>query len=194
MSSARDRILACTVGLLRSRGVEATGVAEIVAESGAARRSMYNHFPGGKMELMIEATKLAGAAMNGVIEQLTAADDPLQSLDAFVDSWKSMLEGDDFHSGCPIAMATLGSFGTPELAAEAASAFSRWHGTLADQLLRVGLTAPRAESLASFVVSAIEGAVIQCIAYRSTQPLDVCRVHLTTVLVAATAAPSPLSR
>lgn len=188
MTSARDRLLACTIGLLRSRGVEATGVAEIVAESGAARRSMYNHFPGGKMQLMLEATKLAGAAFNTVIEQLTEADDPLQSLDAFVDLWKSTLEGDDFRSGCPVAMAALGSFGAPELAVEAATAFSRWHDTLSDQLQRAGISTPRAASLASFVVSAVEGAVIQCIAYRSTQPLDVCREHLRTVIVAARAA------
>jgi TetR/AcrR family transcriptional repressor of lmrAB and yxaGH operons len=182
MSSARERLLTSTVGLLRRRGVEGTGVADIVEASGAARRSMYTHFPNGKTQLMIEATRQVGEEMTGAIRSLTEADDPFASLEAFVDSWKTSMESDDFRSGCPVAMATLGSFETPDLAREAASVFSSWREAMSEQLGRAGLAATAAASFASFTVSAIEGAVVQCVAYRSTQPLDVVGEHLATAL------------
>jgi AcrR family transcriptional regulator len=182
MSSARERLVASTVGLLRRRGVAATGVADIVEVSGAARRSMYTHFPDGKMQLMIEATRQVGEESTGAIRTLTQADDPVASLGAFVASWKTAVQSDDFRSGCPIAMATLGSFDTPDLAREAASVFTNWQDAMSEQLRRAGLSATAAASFASFTVSAIEGAVVQCLAYRSTRPLDVVGEHLAATL------------
>jgi hypothetical protein len=120
--------------------------------------------------------------MNAEIQQLAAADNPLETLEAFFAYWKSVMEVDDFHSGCPIAMATLGSFDTPDLASAAAAVFASWQDSLSGQLLRVGMPAETAASLSSFAVSAVEGAVIQCLAYRSTQPLDVAHEHLAATL------------
>lgn len=182
MEGARKRLIACTIALLRRRGVGATGVADIVELSGAARRSLYNHFPEGKMQLMVEATRSAGADMTTALTQVTAGDEPLESLSAFVAYWKSVMTADDFRSGCPIAMAALGSFDTPELAREAASVFSGWNDALAEQLRRRGMTGTSAASLASFIVSAVEGAIVQCIAYRSTSPLDSTHEHLAATL------------
>ncbi|WP_235672512.1 LmrA/YxaF family transcription factor [Mycolicibacterium hodleri] len=131
---------------------------------------------------MVEATRYAGADMTTALEQFTAADEPLDSLSAFITYWKSVMTADDFRSGCPIAMAALGSFDTPELAREAASVFSSWNDALAEQLRRSGLTGTSAASLASFTVSAVEGAIVQCIAYRSTSPLDSAHEHLAEAL------------
>lgn len=182
MEGPKKRLISCTIALVRRRGVGATGVADIIELSGAARRSLYNHFPDGKMQLMVEATRSAGADMTTALERFTAADEPLDSLAAFIDYWKSAMNADDFRSGCPIAMAALGSFDTPELAREAASVFSSWNDALSEQLRRSGLTGTSAASLASFTVSAVEGAIVQCIAYRSTSPLDSAHEHLAEAL------------
>lgn len=182
MEGPKKRLISCTIALVRRRGVGATGVADIIELSGAARRSLYNHFPDGKMQLMVEATRSAGADMTTALEQFTAADEPLDSLSGFIAYWKSVMTADDFRSGCPIAMAAVGSFDTPELAREAASVFSSWNDALAEQLRRSGLTGASAASLASFTVSAVEGAIVQCIAYRSTSPLDSAHEHLAEAL------------
>lgn len=182
MEGARRRLVSCTIALLRSRGVQATGIAEIVQQSGAARRSIYNHFPSGKMELMVEATRVAGAHVNGAIRHLTEDSDPQDSLTGFVEFWKQAMIAEDFQSGCPIAMAALGSFDTPALARQAADVFSEWRDTLAAQLQAHGLTAAEAASLATFTLSAVEGAIVQAIAYRSTDPLDVTHEHMAALL------------
>jgi TetR/AcrR family transcriptional repressor of lmrAB and yxaGH operons len=193
VEGAKKRLITCTIALLRRRGVGATGVADIIKLSGAARRSLYNHFPDGKMQLMVEATRSAGADMTNAITQFTAADEPLDSLSAFIAYWKSMMEADDFRSGCPIAMAALGSFDTPELAREAATVFSSWNDTLSEQLRRSGLPVTSAASLSSFTVSAVEGAIVQCIAYRSTSPLDGAHEHLAATLKLHLSAPLALA-
>ena len=46
--------------VMRERGVEATSFSEVLARSGAPRGSIYHHFPGGKAQLIEEATRYAG--------------------------------------------------------------------------------------------------------------------------------------
>ena len=45
---SKAKLVAATADLLRRQGYHATGLAEIVAESGAPRGSLYFYFPGGK--------------------------------------------------------------------------------------------------------------------------------------------------
>jgi len=47
----RKKLVDATAALLRRQGYHATGLSDIVAESGAPRGSLYFHFPGGKDEL-----------------------------------------------------------------------------------------------------------------------------------------------
>ena len=46
----RERLIASAIDLVRARGVDGTGLAELLEHSGTARRSIYQHFPGGKAE------------------------------------------------------------------------------------------------------------------------------------------------
>ena len=47
--------------LLQRQGLRATGINQIIAESGAPRGSFYYHFPRGKDELASEALRTAAA-------------------------------------------------------------------------------------------------------------------------------------
>src|SRR5258706_426767 len=53
--TARERLIASAIEMLRRHGVAGTGLAELLENSGTARRSVYVNFPGGKSELMAEA-------------------------------------------------------------------------------------------------------------------------------------------
>src|SRR4051794_24575253 len=57
-ADTRTRMLETTARLLQLRGCPGTGLNEILAESGPPRGSLYFHFPGGKDQLVIEATRL----------------------------------------------------------------------------------------------------------------------------------------
>jgi len=59
-STTRRTMIAGAASLLARRGMGATSFSEVLAATGAPRGSLYHHFPGGKDELMAEATRYAG--------------------------------------------------------------------------------------------------------------------------------------
>lgn len=130
------------IALVRRQGVAAAGLNELLERSQTARGSIYQHFPGGKEELIATSTRVIGDAMAQRIR--TEADhlDPVEIVRAAVDAAVRELVDDDFELGCPIAAAASAG---PDHAA--------------------------AEAFASVVGSAVEGAVLQARAARSVDPL-----------------------
>jgi TetR/AcrR family transcriptional regulator, lmrAB and yxaGH operons repressor len=195
-SDARDRMIASTTALIRARGVEATSLSDVLAHSGAPRGSIYHHFPGGKAQLVEEATRVAGGGFAEGMAAALATDDPLTALRAFADGWRAVLRASDFQDGCPIAAVAVESGGTGAGARAGAGvgdgalhaageAFAAWQDLLAAALQRRGVQPARAASLATLAVAAIEGAVILARAQRSEAPLERVADELLRVAEAA---------
>ena len=121
---------------------------------------------------------MAGSGLGAVIASITALDDPAASLEKFVETWKKVLVGSDFNSGCPVVAAALARADAPAASAAAGAAFGDWIELISAQLRRTGVAAEEARSLATMAVSAIEGAVVLAVATRSVQPLDDAARHL----------------
>ena len=86
--SARETLVASITGLIQRRGVAGAGLNALLEDSGVARRTVYLNFPGGKAELVTEATRIAGQALSEVIRSADNGDDPLQAVGTFIDQWK----------------------------------------------------------------------------------------------------------
>ena len=61
MTSTHDQIILVTCTLLEKQGYPATGLNEIVKESGAPKGSLYYYFPDGKEQIVSEAVLFAGS-------------------------------------------------------------------------------------------------------------------------------------
>ncbi|WP_406232931.1 TetR/AcrR family transcriptional regulator [Nocardia sp. NBC_01009] len=183
----RARLIESAIELVREQGVHAAGLAALLDRSNASRNSLYQHFPAGKSELVETATKIAGDRMTSLIDKVTAAGPPEQWLAALVGWWKQVLEQSAFTAGCPIVGAALAE-SEPRVQAAAGAALGDWADHLATAFTGSGIPRARAASLASFVVSAIEGAIIQSRARKSTTPLDEAQEHLVALLSATTPA------
>ena len=175
--AARDALVQSAIELIRRNGVAATGVAELLAHSGISRRSIYLNFPGGKAELIAEATRAAGAGMTDLIASVTGT-----SISSFTDAWKEVVESSGFRASCPIAAAALGRSEAPDAADAAAAAFRDWENVLSARLVAGNVAPDVAESLATTIVAAVEGAVLLSIATRSTEPLDRVGKHLDELI------------
>ncbi|WP_256860452.1 TetR/AcrR family transcriptional regulator [Bacillus sonorensis] len=80
-TKSRDKILRTASRLFRKQGYHATGLAQITAESGAPRGSIYYYFPGGKEKLAAEAIKLTGERIKTYISStLSREADPVKSV------------------------------------------------------------------------------------------------------------------
>ncbi|AFU02933.1 TetR/AcrR family transcriptional regulator [Nocardia brasiliensis] len=168
-ADARGRLIAGAVSMMRENGVAGMGLSELTRRSGTARRSIYLNFPGGKSELVAEATRVIGASLTGVLESLTAEPNPVF---AFARMWESVLLESDFAAGCPITAATLGRHQAPEGVLAAAEVFAQWTGRVRDWLHEQGVDHSLSEGLATSLIAAIEGAVLLSQAQRSVAPLE----------------------
>jgi TetR/AcrR family transcriptional repressor of lmrAB and yxaGH operons len=168
----RERLLDATVESLRRRGVNGTGIAQVLSASGSARQSVYQHFPGGKAELVAAATRRAGDFISA-----RGPSDPHGYVDELVDWWAGQLRRHDFALGCPVAAAALAEPDSPAVAA-AAEVFADWSERFAARLTDAGAEAASAAALGRFHVSAMEGAIMTARALRTVEPMEDLRIHL----------------
>ena len=169
----RERMIQSALVLMGEHGVEATSFSQVIERSGAPRGSIYHHFPGGKEQLITEATRYAGDAVaNLMTEAVEQHDDPVAAVDAIIGFWRTVLYDSDFAAGCPVIAATLESDHSPAARDAAREAFERWEQIYTEMLTRAGVREERALSLGSTAISAVEGAVILSRAQHSNGPLE----------------------
>jgi AcrR family transcriptional regulator len=171
--------------VMRERGVEATSFSEVIARSGAPRGSIYHHFPGGKAQLIEEATRYAGEFTASGLASALWQDDPIAAVRALSHGWLKLLRKSDYGAGCPVVAASLEGAQAPGAREAAGEAFTRWAELLAAALEPHGLEPERARSLATLIISSIEGAVVLSRATRSLEPLERVAGELEGLLAGA---------
>jgi AcrR family transcriptional regulator len=188
-SNPRDRMVVSAALLIRERGAQATAISNVLKHSGAPRGSAYHYFPGGRMQLLEEATEYAGAY---IAAKISAAENSVGLLDGLVDGYREQLIRSDYRAGCPIVAVTVeaGDPDNPErttkLIERASAAFALWTDLIGKRLMAEGVTASRAEELAMLVTTSIEGAIIVARASRDVKPLGLVQRQLRALLEAET--------
>lgn len=178
----RERLILSAIELVRARGVEGTGLAQLLEQSRTARGSVYQHFPGGKAELVATATSAAGAWLTRSLRELAGHGDARFVLRTILDELAQNLVDHDYSLGCPIAAAAAAGPEAAGVREAAASVFDSWTEEVAAALERDGRSKAQARSLAGFVVSAVEGALLRARCARSTEPLEQAGDQLAVLL------------
>lgn len=186
--STRDQIIEITCGLLEMQGYHATGLNQIIRESGSPKGSLYHYFPGGKEELATEAIRHVGQIVLQRIQQnLAAIDDPVEAIRAFIMQIAHSVEASGFRAGGPITTIAMETASTSErLRQECHVIYTQWQNAFADKLVNGGLSPERAARLAVMIISAIEGGIILCRTGRSREPLEQVAVEVAILLQSAT--------
>ncbi|MFJ7018784.1 TetR/AcrR family transcriptional regulator [Streptomyces sp. NPDC101117] len=185
----RERMVFSAAQLLRRGGVAAAGMREVAAHAEAPRGSLQHYFPGGKEQLVNEAVGWAGRyAARRVARFLAALPEPTPSglFAAMVRQWTQEYEAAGFAGGCPVAAATVDCAQNTESTREAATAaFDAWTGAVADALTGMGVPSERAGSLATLMISSLEGAILMARARHDLRPLTTVSAELGPLLDAA---------
>jgi TetR/AcrR family transcriptional repressor of lmrAB and yxaGH operons len=169
----RERLVEAAATLLQRQGYHATGLLDVVAESGAPRGSLYFHFKGGKEELACAALEGAGTRWREVIEAIVnATPDPGEAIAAVCTFLGQALEASKFTEGCPLATVGLEASSTSEPVRQTiARHYDGWLATIAARGVALGVPEEEANRFATFTLSAIEGALLLSKVKKTTQPL-----------------------
>lgn len=169
----RDAIISSAATLFRQQGYAATGINEIVAQSGAPKGSLYHYFPGGKEQLGEEAVRHAGKHAAKTLMELAAKHETAVSLlTAYGEILAGWMTKSDFQEGCPITTVLLEMAPNSDALARAGrDAFDSWRAVFKEALLQDNVEPPRADRLAALAISALEGAMVQARVERSGEPI-----------------------
>ncbi len=183
MSTKREEIISVTCRLLELQGYRATGINEIIRESGAPKGSLYHYFPEGKDELAAEAVAHSAAAIVANIEGVMGEHaDAAVAVPAFIRRLAGYVATAEFRQGGPITAVALESASTNErLRLACRDAYRAWRQPFADKLRPA--YGPRAERLATLIIAAIEGGIVLARSEQSEQPLLAVADEIETLLM-----------
>src|SRR5882757_240734 len=127
-ADSRARAIETAAELFQRQGYAATGLTQIIEESGSPKGSFYFNFPGGKQQLAEAALALAGGRLAHAIAALAdASRSPADFLSSVKTALAIGLETSDYQRGCPIALVALETAATSEtLRAASATQFANW--------------------------------------------------------------------
>jgi len=172
-SPARARMVRSAATLIRERGIHGTGLREVVPHSGGPRGSLGRFFPGGKTQLLIEAIDVALVDLFGDLEQTLAdAETFPDAISVIVAPWRRLLVEHDFALGCPLAATICDAADNDTLRTHVGERFAWWRVLVADAYARFGAPRAEADTHATALMAALEGALILARAQRTTEPLD----------------------
>ncbi len=168
--AVRTRMVAGTVRLLATKGVEGTSFAEVLEATDSPRGSVYHHFPGGKPELLHAALDLASERGLEAMEA-TRGQPSAVVIERFLSLWRTLLEYSQLTAGCAVVAVTVAG-SDDALLAHAGTIFRTWTELLTDLCVAGGTDMNSARPLAVAVIAATEGAVALCRAERSMEPFE----------------------
>jgi len=178
----RDRMVFSAAQLIRRRGVTATSVRDVVAAARSPRGSVQHYFPDGKEQLVAEAVEWAGAYAGGRIPRYLAGmsePTPSRLFAAMVRQWIEEYRRDGFAAGCPLAATTVDWVeSTPAIREHLARALDSWRDPVAAALVGMGVPGRKAKSVATLMISTLEGAIVLARAQQDLRPLTTVILEL----------------
>lgn len=173
----RARLIATAMTLFWEKGYGSTSVADILQAAKVNSGSLYHFFP-GKQDLLLAVLDayLAGIRAMLIEPAWRGVDDPIERIFALLARYRRSLEQTDCSYGCPIGSLAL-ELHEPDLPVRErlAANFSGWIEAIQECLDGAGEQLPAdcdRGALAGFVLTTMEGAVMQARTYRELGRFD----------------------
>jgi TetR/AcrR family transcriptional regulator, lmrAB and yxaGH operons repressor len=159
-TDARARAIATAERLFRIQGYAATGLTQIIAESGSPKGSFYFHFPRGKTQLAEETIDLYLANRAAVFRQISAntTGGAANFFNQIFGTIAAEMIADDYQVGCLMQnLVNERSALDAGLTERVARGFLDLSEIIAEHLRNCGFAPALASSSAAALLAAIEG-------------------------------------
>jgi TetR/AcrR family transcriptional regulator, transcriptional repressor for nem operon len=176
-STTRDRIILAAVELFYSQGYEATGMAQILKKSRANSGSFYFFFK-SKEQLLDAVLDWYLANLEPIILRPVhaATEDPIERIFVLLDGYRQKILMTNFTFTCPIGRLALEiDPARRQIHNKIAANFDGWTAAVRQCFHDAAERFPTGtdfDQLAQFVLTVMEGGVMQARAHRSIVPFD----------------------
>jgi len=176
-AATRDRLLDVAMRLFWLKGYGATSIADILHEAGANAGSLYHFFP-TKQDLLLAVLERYRQGIGPMLLEPAweGVDDPIERVFALLGRYRRSLEETECSYGCPIGSLALELHEPDPAVRELLSVnFEGWVAAvqrcLEDAGDRIPADVDRRE-LAVFVLTTMEGGVMQARTHRALETFD----------------------
>ncbi len=182
--STKDKIIKTASRLFQIQGYHATGLNQIIKESGAPKGSLYYHFPDGKEQLALESLQVtAKFVLNQIAEGLQKSSDPVIAIQSLIHDMAERFEKEGYEGGVPVASIALEtSLISEPLRNACQSAYGNFQDAFTQKLLSSGLEEKRAIELGIVMNSMLEGAFLLSFTMGDSQPLRMVAKQIPVLL------------
>jgi TetR/AcrR family transcriptional regulator, transcriptional repressor for nem operon len=192
--STRERLIGAALKLFGEKGYQSTSVADVQRESDCHSGSFYHFFP-TKQDLLVAVLERYRMGIVPMLIEPAWADirDPIERIFALLARYRLLLDMTQCAYGCPIGSLALELHEPdPVVRQLLASNFTGWIDQVENCLIEARKVLGRdldTRRTASFVLTVMEGAVMQARTYRDLRPFDAAvatlRHYFTTLQRAA---------
>jgi TetR/AcrR family transcriptional regulator, lmrAB and yxaGH operons repressor len=157
--STRDRLITAAAALFRRKGYHATGLAEILAEAGVPKGSLYHHFPDGKADLARSAADWTADMLVRIIDDaFQTAPGYEEGVAHYCAKLAKLFQIADASNTCPISALLFDGPESDAFRLHAERVFQRLIDAVARHGQKFGLSAADANRHAETLLIAVEGA------------------------------------
>jgi len=184
MNQTRAQIIETTSALLERQGYNATGLNQIVAESGSPKGSLYYYFPDGKEQIGAESLLWSGERMAERIQAgLLQTDDAGEAVHALAMVIADAIEASEFQAGGPLTTVALETATSSErLNLACREAYSLMQSVFKEKFVENGFEESRAANLAGYVLAVFEGSILLSRVRHSGDPLRQAAAHVRSYI------------
>jgi TetR/AcrR family transcriptional repressor of nem operon len=192
--STRERLIGAALKLFAEKGYQSTSVADVQRESDCHSGSFYHFFPTKQDLLLAVLERYRTGIVSMLIEPAWInVRDPIERIFALLARYRLLLDMTQCAYGCPIGSLALELHEPdPVVRQLLASNFTGWIDQVENCLIDARKVLGRdldTRRTASFVLTVMEGAVMQARTYRDLRPFDAAvatlRHYFTTLQRAA---------
>lgn len=168
----KDRLIRSAANLFRTRGFHGVGLADLLADAGAPKGSLYHHFPNGKSDLALAAATWASDEMLRLIavsfDGAASFEDGARILCLKL---AKLFDKTRYWDACPIAATLFEGPDNSEFRDHAQHIYDGWIGEVQDHAAQFGLDEDTAQSKAEHLFILIQGGWLLARARRSSDVL-----------------------
>jgi TetR/AcrR family transcriptional regulator, lmrAB and yxaGH operons repressor len=170
---SKDKILQIASKLFQLQGYHATGLNQIIKESGLPKGSLYHHFPNGKEELAIEAIKYTSLYIEEKIKAFFEQEsDPIVAIQSFIIDTANQFRKPEDIKGIPIGLLACETALVSEPLRKACmQAFHNWEQIVVHKFIEEGYNQDFATKAGILFNSLTGGGIIQSITSKDPHPL-----------------------
>lgn len=173
----REKIVEAAMELFWLKGYGSTSVADILSRTQLNSGSLYHFFP-GKQDILLAVLDRYRQGIGPMLldPAWQGVDDPIERIFALLGRYRTLILETDCTYGCPIGSIALELHEPDEnVRLLLAANFTGWIEAIARCLADAGERLPPGtdrQALAEFVLTVMEGAVMQARTYRDVGPFD----------------------